>query len=75
MSEHDDDLEVATSVPQNAAEQIADAVATGLGRIAAALERGLHEIAAALATVPAPRPRASRPAAARRRTGARKKRR
>lgn len=63
MSEHDDDLEVATTIPESDAAQIADAIAQGLLRIAGALERGLHEIAVVLATAPAPRGGPSRSAA------------
>ncbi len=57
MGEHDDDLEVGEMGDREAEIHVAAVVATGLARIAAALEHGLHEVAAAIAAADAPRTR------------------
>jgi len=47
MKEHDDDLELSgiTASAQTDAAQVAVAIASGLERIATAIERGFHELA------------------------------
>ena len=49
MGEHDDDLEVGESPGYDDVSRLGAAVASGLERIAVALERGLHEVASAIA--------------------------
>ena len=49
MGEHDDDLEIGEPGARAAEIHMAAAIASGLERIAVALEHGLHELASALA--------------------------